>query len=95
MSSRKEFFVRIARSMAAGDIDHVAEWFTEDFKLCDPSIGGFRCGHDGARQAALKFRGISGVLLLFVKASRALFCVVCTSGHATNSSTVHLESIAA
>jgi predicted ester cyclase len=49
MSSRKEFFIRIARSMAAGDIDHVADWFTEDFKLHDPSIGGFRFGHDGAR----------------------------------------------
>jgi predicted ester cyclase len=49
MSSRKDFFVRIARSMATGDIDHVPEWFTEDFKLHDPSLGGFRSGHDGAR----------------------------------------------
>jgi predicted ester cyclase len=35
--------------MSTGDIDHVAEWFTEDFKLHDPSFGGFRSGHDGAR----------------------------------------------
>ena len=49
MSPRKDFFLRIARSMSAGDIGHVAEWFTEDFKLHDPSIGGFRSGHDGAR----------------------------------------------
>jgi predicted ester cyclase len=49
MSSRKEFFLRIARSMSAGDIGRVAEWFTEDFRLHDPSIGGFRSGHDGAR----------------------------------------------
>jgi ketosteroid isomerase-like protein len=35
--------------MSSGDIDYVAEWFTEDFKLHDPSIGGFRSGHDGAR----------------------------------------------
>jgi SnoaL-like domain len=27
----------------------VAEWFTEDFKLHDPSIAGVRSGHDGAR----------------------------------------------
>ena len=47
--SRKEFFLRIAESMSAGDIDHVAEWFTEDFRLHDPSIGGFRSGHNGAR----------------------------------------------
>ena len=49
MSSRKDFFLRIARSMSAGDIGHVAEWFTEDFKLHDPSFGGFRSGHEGAR----------------------------------------------
>jgi predicted ester cyclase len=49
MPSRKEFFLRIARSMSAGDIDHVNEWFTDDFTLHDPSIGGFRFGHDGAR----------------------------------------------
>ena len=49
MSSRKDFLRRIAGSMSAGDIDHAAEWFTEDFKLLDPSIGGFRSGHDGAR----------------------------------------------
>ena len=49
LSSSKDFFLRLARSMSAGDIGHVAEWFTEDFKLHDPSIGGFRSGHDGAR----------------------------------------------
>jgi len=49
MSSRKNFLLRITGSMSVGDIDHVAEWFTEDFKLHDPSIGGFRFGHDGAR----------------------------------------------
>jgi predicted ester cyclase len=49
MSLRKDFFIRIAGSMSTGDVDHVAEWFTEDFKLHDPSIGGFRFGHDGAR----------------------------------------------
>ena len=49
MSSRKDFFLWIARAMSAGGIDHVAEWFTEDFQLHDPSIGGFRSGHDGAR----------------------------------------------
>jgi predicted ester cyclase len=49
MSSRKDFFLKIAKSMGAGDIDNVVQWFTEDFKLHDPSIGGFRSGHDGAR----------------------------------------------
>lgn len=49
MSSRKQFFRRIATSMSTGDIDHIAEWFTEDFRLYDPSLAGFRSGHDGAR----------------------------------------------
>lgn len=47
--SRRAFFLRIAEAMSTGDIDHVPEWFTEDFKLHDPSFGGFRSGHDGAR----------------------------------------------
>jgi predicted SnoaL-like aldol condensation-catalyzing enzyme len=48
MSSRKDFFLRIAKSMSSGDVDHIAEWFTEDFKLHDPSLGGFRYRHVGA-----------------------------------------------
>ena len=48
MASRKDFFLRIARSMSEGDVGHVAEWFTEDFKLHEPSIG-VRSGHEGAR----------------------------------------------
>jgi hypothetical protein len=41
--------LRIAEAMSAGNIDHVPEWFTEGFKLHDPSFGGFRSGHEGAR----------------------------------------------
>jgi ketosteroid isomerase-like protein len=47
--SQQDVLMRIAGSISAGDIDHVAEWFTEDFKLYDPSIGGFRYGHGGAQ----------------------------------------------
>ena len=49
MSSRKAALLRIAEAMSAGDIEHVPKWFTEDFKLHDPSFGGFRVGHNGAR----------------------------------------------
>jgi predicted ester cyclase len=49
MSLRKAVLLRIAEAMSTGDIDHVSEWFTEDFKLHDPSFGGFRSGHSGAR----------------------------------------------
>ena len=49
MSSKKAALLRIAQAMSDGDIEHVPEWFTEDFKLHDPSFGGFRAGHNGAR----------------------------------------------
>ena len=49
MSSKKAALLRIAQAMSAGDIGHVSEWFTEDFKLHDPSFGGFCVGHNGAR----------------------------------------------
>jgi predicted ester cyclase len=49
MSSRKAALLRIAEAISAGDIEHVPEWFTEDFKLHEPSFGGFRVGHSGAR----------------------------------------------
>ena len=29
--SNKEFFLRIAAAINAGDADHIDEWFTEDF----------------------------------------------------------------
>ena len=48
MSSKKAVLLRIAEAMSAGDIDHVSEWF-KGFKLHDPSFGGFRSGHEGAR----------------------------------------------
>ena len=48
MSSRKAVLLRIAEAMSAGNIDHVHDWFTEDFKLHDPSFGGFRSGLEGA-----------------------------------------------
>ena len=34
--SNKEFFLRLAAAMNAGDTDHVAEWFTEDFNCTNP-----------------------------------------------------------
>jgi predicted ester cyclase len=49
MSSRKAVLLHIAKAMSAGDIEHVPEWFTEDFRLHDPSYGGFRAGHSGVR----------------------------------------------
>lgn len=53
MASNKAVLLRIAEAMSAGDIDHVPNWFTEDFRLHDPSFGGFRSGHEGARDMLL------------------------------------------
>ena len=46
--SNKDFFLRVAAAINAGDGDHVAEWFTEDFKLHEPGVT-LPSGHDGAR----------------------------------------------
>ncbi len=50
MSTRMELLTRAAAAMSSGEIDRVHEWFTEDFKLHDPSFGGHREGHEGARK---------------------------------------------
>ena len=46
--SNKEFFLRVAAAINAGDVEHVAEWFTEDFKLHEPGVR-LPTGHEGAR----------------------------------------------
>jgi predicted ester cyclase len=50
MSRQKALLRGMAEALAAGDADHVAEWFTEDFALHDQAFGGALHGHDGARQ---------------------------------------------
>jgi hypothetical protein len=30
--------LRVAAALNAGDTDHIAEWFTEDFKLHEPGV---------------------------------------------------------
>jgi predicted ester cyclase len=50
MSAQKDMLLRIAAAMSAGDFDHVAEWFTEDFQLYNPEVPHDRAGHDGAHR---------------------------------------------
>jgi predicted ester cyclase len=50
MSAQKEMLLRITATMSAGDFDHIAEWFTEDFQLHNPEVPHDRAGHDGARR---------------------------------------------
>jgi hypothetical protein len=59
--------------MSTGDVDHVAAWFAEDFKLHDPSIGGIRFVHDGARdrlRSACRARASSAATKRLMKESR-------------------------
>ncbi len=46
--SLKDFFLRMAEAITARDLDHVEEWFTEDFKLHEPGMK-VPTGHEGAR----------------------------------------------
>lgn len=49
--SNKDFFLRIAAAVNAGDAEHIAEWFTEDFKLHEPGVPLERVtGHEGAQR---------------------------------------------
>jgi predicted SnoaL-like aldol condensation-catalyzing enzyme len=41
------FFQRLAAAVTARDLDHVAEWFTEDFRLHEPGFD-IPNGHAGA-----------------------------------------------
>jgi ketosteroid isomerase-like protein len=50
MSKQKEFLRRVAAAITANDVDHIEEWFTEDFALHDPAIDSCWRGHDGARR---------------------------------------------
>lgn len=45
--SHKIFFQRLAAAITAQDLDHVAEWFTEDFRLYEPGFD-IPNGHAGA-----------------------------------------------
>ena len=46
--SNKEFFLRIAAAVSAGDVEHILEWFSEDFTLHEPGVQ-LLTGHEGAR----------------------------------------------
>ena len=46
--SNKEFFLRLAAAVNAGDVEHIAEWHIEDFTLHEPGVQ-LLTGHEGAR----------------------------------------------
>jgi ketosteroid isomerase-like protein len=48
--TQKDLFLRAAAAMSVGDIDHIAEWFTEDFRLHDPGLPNWPTGYEGARR---------------------------------------------
>lgn len=50
MSRQKATLLEIAHALSSGGEHRIAAWFTEDFRLHDPSHPGFPSGHDGARK---------------------------------------------
>ena len=49
--SNKDFFLRLVDAINAGDAEHIAEWFTEDFMLHEPGVPLERVtGHEGAQR---------------------------------------------
>ncbi len=44
----RNFFLCVVAAINAGDVEHVAEWFAEDFKLHEPGVR-LLTGHEGAR----------------------------------------------
>jgi ketosteroid isomerase-like protein len=49
--SNKGFFLRVVAALNAGDTDHIAEWFTEDFQLHEPGVSTEHVtGHEGAQR---------------------------------------------
>jgi ketosteroid isomerase-like protein len=49
--SNKDFFLHMVAAVNEGDTEHIAEWFTEDFKLHEPGVPLERVtGHEGAQR---------------------------------------------
>jgi ketosteroid isomerase-like protein len=48
--SNKDFFLQLAAAINADETVHIADWFTEDFKLHEPGVPLDRVtGHEGAQ----------------------------------------------
>jgi predicted ester cyclase len=59
MSPHKAVLHRVATAINGNDIDRVAEWFTEDFRLHDPKAPDWPTGHVGALRMLASVRAIS------------------------------------
>jgi len=56
MSQRKELLHEIARVINDNEPYRVDEWFTEDFKLIEPTKPNWPRGHEGASKLLALFR---------------------------------------
>jgi ketosteroid isomerase-like protein len=59
MSRQKALLREMAEAHNAGDVDRIADWFTEDFRLHEPGASPTPAGHEGARQMRASFRRLS------------------------------------
>ena len=57
MSSQKALLLRVANALSTGDIEHVGEWFTEDFQLHQPGFPEWPRGHAGAQRMLASIKG--------------------------------------
>ena len=59
MSEQKEVLREIARVISGNGAFRIAEWFTEDFRLVEPTKPNWPRGHEGARKLLELFRTLT------------------------------------
>jgi ketosteroid isomerase-like protein len=58
MSQQKDVLREIAAAVNSGAPDRISDWFTEDFRLHEPSAPALPPGHAGASQMLARFRAL-------------------------------------
>jgi ketosteroid isomerase-like protein len=64
MSRHSDLFREIAAIISAKGPYRIANWFTEDFRLHDPSLPDWPSGHEGASQMMDLFRALDAPIHL-------------------------------
>jgi hypothetical protein len=59
MSPRKEVLSQIAMTISSGGAFHIAKWFTEDFRLSEPTKPDWPVGYAGAQKLLEIFRTLT------------------------------------
>lgn len=59
MSKQKDVLLRIAEAIRSGGAYRIAEWFTEDFRLYEPTKPNWPTGHEGISKLLEQFRTLT------------------------------------